>query len=77
MNADESIKLHKVGIPRVEIDVVPFVNVFGVPDSSYDVVDTDKPYLLWEDGSPMLWEDGKNILLEQQKQKVWRREARR
>ena len=53
------------------------MNVFGATDGAYDVVDTDKPYLLWESGSPMLWEDKTNVLLEQQKQKIWRQEARR
>ena len=77
MNFDERIKLPKIGVARVGLMAVAAANVFGATDGAYDIADTDKPYLLWDDGSPMLWEDGKNILLEQQKQKIWRQEARR
>ena len=77
MNKDERIKLHDVGLVRVSLRSVAAANVFGATDGTYDIVDTDKPYLLWEDGSPMLWEDKTNVLLEQQKQKIWRQEARR
>lgn len=77
INANERVRLRKVGIPRVSIRMIPFVNAFGVTDRAYEVVDTDKPYLLWEDGCPMLWEDGTNVLLEQQKQKIWLQVAKR
>lgn len=77
MNKDERIKLHDVGLVRVSLRGVAAANVFGATSGAYDIVDTDKPYLLWEDGSPMLWEDKTNVLLEQQKQKTWRQEARR
>lgn len=77
MNTDERIKLPTVGIAKVRLKGVATASVFGATDGAYDIVDTDKPYLLWEDGAPMLWEDKTNVLLEQQKQKIWRQEARR
>lgn len=77
MNKDERVKIPKIVIVKVSLNAIPTINVFGATDGAYDIVDTDKPYLLWEDGSPMLWEDKTNVLLEQQKQKIWRQEARR
>lgn len=77
MNIDERVTIPSVGVDRACLRAVATVNVFGATDGAYDVVDTDKPYLLWESGAPMLWEDKTNVLLEQQKQKIWRQEARR
>lgn len=51
MNKDERIKLHDVGLVRVSLRSVAAANVFGATSGAYDIVDTDKPYLLWEDGS--------------------------
>lgn len=71
MNLDEQIKVPKITLLSVSVGKVPFINVFGVTDRAYEIVDTDEPYLLWEDGSPMLWEDGTKVLLENQTKKVW------
>lgn len=61
-----------IGVPRIGIGRVPFLNVFGqLNREEYEIVETDEPYLLWENGSGMSWEDGENILLENQKQKIW------
>lgn len=77
MNFDEKIYIPSVGLPTISVGKMPFVNVFGIPDMAYDIVDKDNPYLLWEDGSLMLWEDGDKIMLEQDKMRVWRQRAKR
>lgn len=77
MNPDERVFLPKVTLAGAKLRRVAMINVFGIPDKAYEIVDTDSPFLLWEDGSPMLWEDKTNVLLEQQKQKIWLQEARR
>lgn len=71
-NPRETTDIPKVGVLKVGIPKVPLLNVFGeLIRKDYEIVATDKPYLLWEDGSPMLWEDNENILLEQSKMKIY------
>lgn len=77
MNLDERIQIPVVSLNVIGIPKTPVTNIFGIPDISYEIVETDEPYLLWEDGSPILWEDGSKILLEQQTKKIWRRKAKR
>lgn len=71
MNLDEKIRIPRIGLPIVGVGKTPFINVFGVPDRAYEIVETDEPYLLWEDGSPVLWEDNTKVLLEQQTKRIW------
>lgn len=78
INPNEKIELIKICLPKVDVFKIPFINVFGTTDRVPETSDTDEPYLLWEDGSPILWEDGTKVLLEQQTKTIWRqRKARR
>lgn len=77
MNRDERISVPRITLRNVVVPKTPMVNIFGVTDRAYDIVDADEPWLLWEDGAPMLWEDGNKILLEQDKMKVWRKRGRK
>ena len=71
-NPREIRELPKVGMLKIGIPKVPFLNVFGeTVRRNYEIVETDTPYLLWEDGTPVLWEDRENILLEQSKEKIY------
>ena len=71
-NPREVKDIPKIAVPIIGIGKIPFVNVFGPLDrSEYEVVETDEPNLLWENGSAMSWEDGQNILLEQQLVRIW------
>lgn len=76
-NPDERKEMPRIGIPRIGIGKVPFINVFGEVDKAYVIEDNPEPCLLWDNGSPMLWEDKSNVLLEQQKVRIWLRKARK
>lgn len=78
MNPDEKIKIPIVRLSTVSIGNIPFVNIFGATSrNDYEIVDTEDPYLLLEDGTPLLWEDGSKVLLEQQTKRIWLRKAKR
>ena len=65
MNPNEEIKIPIVRLSTVSIGNIPFVNIFGATSrNDYEIVDTEDPYLLLEDGTPLLWEDGSKVLLE-------------
>lgn len=71
-NPREITEIPKVGVLKIGIPKVPILNVFGeLIRKGYEIVETDEPNLLWENGSAMSWEDGDNVLLEQQKQRIW------
>lgn len=62
----------KIEVLKIGIGKIPFPNTFGpINREAYEIVETDEPYLLWENGSGMSWEDGDNILLEQQFMRVY------
>lgn len=73
-NPREIKDIPKIEVPRIGIGRIPFPNTFGpINREDYEIVETDEPNLLWENGSAMSWEDGDNVLLEQQKQRIWRK----
>lgn len=76
-NPNEYIGVPQIGMLKIGVPELPFLNVFGKVDKTYDVVEADDPYLLMEDGYPMLCEDNSKILLQQQTKKIWRQRARR
>lgn len=67
-NPNEHIGIVRITAPTIGTLKVSLPNAFGdiQSDVKHDVVETDDPYLLWENGSAMSWEDGDNVLLEQQ-----------
>lgn len=70
-NPREINEIPKIGMLRIGIPRVTVLNAFGeLFRKDYEIVETDSPYLLWEDGTAMLWEDNENILLEQSKMKI-------
>lgn len=78
MNRDERINLPRIALGTIGLIKITLpINVFGVESKAFDVVDTDAPYWLWDDGKPIVWDDGKKMLLEQDKIKVWRQKARK
>lgn len=71
-NPREINEIPKMGMLRIGIPRVTVLNVFGeLFRKDYEIVETNAPYLLWEDGTVMGWEDNENILLEQSKIKIY------
>lgn len=71
-NPREIRDIPKIGVPTIGIGRIPIPNAFGeLIRKDYEIVETDEPNLLWENGSAMSWEDGDNVLLENQKMKIW------
>lgn len=73
-NPIETKEIPTIGVPIIGIPRIPLLNVFGsLCREKYEIVETDEPNLLWENGSAMSWEDGENVLLENQLMRVWLR----